>query len=112
MEHTKLPGLLQPLKVPTEASTMINMDFVEGLPNAYLENMSSARYPETDGRTKRLSQCLENYLRCFVHACPHKWLPWLPLAEFGTTHLTIQHSAHPHLWCCMADSLDNLASLH
>jgi hypothetical protein len=25
---------------------------------------------------------METYLRCFVHACPSKWIHWLPLAEF------------------------------
>jgi hypothetical protein len=25
---------------------------------------------------------LETYLRCFVHACPTKWIQWLSLAEF------------------------------
>jgi hypothetical protein len=25
---------------------------------------------------------METFLRCFVHACPKKWLNWIPLAEF------------------------------
>lgn len=29
-----------------------------------------------------VNQCLETYLRCFVHACPAKWSRWLALAEF------------------------------
>ena len=32
--------------------------------------------------TERVNQCLETYLRCFVHTCPTKWSSWLPLAEF------------------------------
>uniref|UniRef100_A0A0A9BHB9 Uncharacterized protein n=1 Tax=Arundo donax TaxID=35708 RepID=A0A0A9BHB9_ARUDO len=38
--------------------------------------------PPTDGRTERVNQCLEAFLRCSVHACPHHWFHWLPLAEF------------------------------
>lgn len=44
--------------------------------------MSSTYHPQSDGQTKRVNQCLETYLRCFVHACPRKWLQWLSLAEF------------------------------
>lgn len=44
--------------------------------------MSSAYHPQTDGQTERVNQCLEGYLRCFVHACPVKWKDWLALAEF------------------------------
>jgi transposase InsO family protein len=44
--------------------------------------MSSSYHPRTDGQMERVNQCLETFLRCFVHACPSRWLQWLPLAEF------------------------------
>lgn len=44
--------------------------------------MSTAYHPQTDGQTERVNQCLESYLRCFVHACPRQWKQWLTLAEF------------------------------
>jgi hypothetical protein len=44
--------------------------------------MSSSYHPQSDGQTERVNQCIETYLRCFVHACPSKWSQWLPVAEF------------------------------
>ena len=45
-------------------------------------HMSSAYHPQSDGQTERVNQCLETYLRCFVHACPSKWSSWLSAAEY------------------------------
>ena len=53
--------------------------------------MSSSYHPQTNGQTERLNQCLETFLRCFVNACPRKWLDWLPLAEYW--YNTTYHSA-------------------
>lgn len=53
--------------------------------------MSSSYHPQTDGQTKRVNQCMETFLRCFVHACPSKWMDWLALAEYW--YNTSSHSA-------------------
>lgn len=53
--------------------------------------MSSAYHPQTDGQTERVNQCLKTFLRCFVHACPARWIQWLPLVEFW--YNTSTHSA-------------------
>ena len=53
--------------------------------------MSSSYHPQTDGQTERVNQCMETFLRCFVHACPTKWIQWLSLAEFW--YNTSCHSA-------------------
>jgi hypothetical protein len=37
---------------------------------------------QTDGQTERVNQCLETFLRSFVHACPSKWSGWLSVAEY------------------------------
>lgn len=53
--------------------------------------MSTAYHPETDGQTERVNQCMETFLRCFVHSCPKKWSSWLALAEYW--YNTAWHSA-------------------
>jgi hypothetical protein len=44
--------------------------------------MSSAYHPQSDDKTERVNQCIEPYLRCFVHLCLGKWSSWLAVAEF------------------------------
>lgn len=52
--------------------------------------MSSAYHLQFNGQTERVNQCLETYLRCFIHSCPRQWLKWISLAEFW--YNTSQHS--------------------
>jgi ribosomal protein L21E len=57
--------------------------------------MSSAYHPPSDGQTEWVNQCLETFLRCFVHSCPKQWLRWLTLAEYWyntTYHSSLQRS--------------------
>jgi hypothetical protein len=44
--------------------------------------MCSSYHPQTDGQMEHVNQCLETFLRCFVHSCPNKWRDWLAIAEF------------------------------
>jgi len=44
--------------------------------------MNSSYHPQSDGQTERVNQCMEIFLRCFVHACPSQWIHWLALAEY------------------------------
>lgn len=53
--------------------------------------MSSAYHPQSDGQTERVNQCMETFLRCFVHACPSQWSHWISLAEYW--YNTSLHSA-------------------
>jgi len=53
--------------------------------------LSTSYHPQTDGQSERVNQCLETFLRCFVHSCPSKWMDWLSSAEFW--YNTAPHSA-------------------
>jgi hypothetical protein len=64
-------------------------------------HLSSSYHPQTDGQTERVNQCLETYLRCFVHACPSHWSRWLSLAEYlynSSTHSSLGHSPFEALY--------------
>lgn len=70
--------------------------------------MSTPYHPATDGQTERVNQCLETFLRCFIHSCPKMWSTWLPLAEFwySTTQVTTVRMASYRSLCCMVTSRD------
>jgi hypothetical protein len=65
--------------------------------------MSYSYHPQTDGQTERVNQCLETYLRCFVHACPNRWSSWLSLAEYwynSSPHSALGRSPFEVLYGC------------
>ncbi|MBW0526553.1 hypothetical protein O181_066268 [Austropuccinia psidii MF-1] len=46
-------------------------------------DLSTAYQPETDGKTERVNQILEQYLWMYVSYHQDDWNTWLPLAEFS-----------------------------
>ncbi|CAM8935244.1 unnamed protein product [Rhodiola kirilowii] len=43
---------------------------------------SSAYHPQSDGQTEVINQVLEDYLRCYMAEVQHRWVDYLPWAEF------------------------------
>ena len=45
--------------------------------------MSTAYHPQTDGKTERVNQEIEQFLRAFCAYRQDNWADWLPIAEFA-----------------------------
>jgi hypothetical protein len=77
-----------------------------------------AYHPQTDGQSERVNQCIEMFLRCFVHDSPKQWRRWLPLAEFwynsshhsaiGTSPFKALYGCEPNLGAMPTLDEDNL----
>jgi hypothetical protein len=73
--------------IPTSIVTDIDAIFVSNFWKEFFTSYkidlkyTAAYYPQTDGQSERVNQCLEMYLRCVVHASPKEWKSWLWLAE-------------------------------
>ncbi|KAK1582949.1 hypothetical protein Q3G72_019736 [Acer saccharum] len=87
-----------PLKHPYTAITVANAFLsniikLHGIPTSIGTSlcMSSSYHPQTDGQMEVVNGTLEQYLRCFTHEQPKKWLDWIPWAEFS--YNTTIHSA-------------------
>lgn len=56
---------------------------------------SSAFYPQTNGKSKVINNCVKTYLLCFFGDKPSGWYKWLPWAEYNyntSFHTTISMS--------------------
>ncbi|WVZ55602.1 hypothetical protein U9M48_006242 [Paspalum notatum var. saurae] len=63
----------------------------DSIPHFSLHDGLLRYHPQSDGQTERVNQCMETFLRCYVHACSAKWYAWLSLAEYW--YNTRLHSA-------------------
>jgi hypothetical protein len=52
--------------------------------------LSTAFYPQSDGKTERFNAVIEEVLRCYVNARQDDWIDWLPHAEFAINSATSQ----------------------
>lgn len=69
-DRARYPRSLSPLPVPPHAWHSISLDFIEGLPKSGIWTASWSWWIDSPS------------LRCFVHACPSKWVHWLSVAKF------------------------------
>ncbi|KAL6315665.1 hypothetical protein AAG906_004837 [Vitis piasezkii] len=53
--------------------------------------MSFAYHPQTDGKSKVVNRCVEQYLRYFIYQQPCQWSTFLPWAELS--YNTAYHSS-------------------
>jgi transposase InsO family protein len=111
-------GHFFPLKHPFTATTIAhtflnNVVKLHGLPNSVVLDrdkvftstfwktlfsalnidlkMSSAYHPQTNGKTERVNQCLEMYLRCSISSTPKCGLSGFLLQSCDTTPVIIHH---------------------
>jgi hypothetical protein len=110
-KYSHFISLSHPYTAQSVATAFLNIVYrFHGLP-AYLKHrfklagislkMSSSYHLHTDGQSERVNQCVETFLRCFVHACPRKWKDWLTLAEFWynmSLHSTLGRSPFEALY--------------
>ncbi|KAA3484531.1 reverse transcriptase [Gossypium australe] len=107
-EHHVPSGLLQPIMIPEWKWEIITMDFVSGLPlspgkknaiwvivdkltkSAHFVlalgmklQFNTAFHPQTNGKSERIIQVLEDMLRCCILEFENTWEKHLPLIEFA-----------------------------
>nr|GEZ35357.1 putative reverse transcriptase domain-containing protein [Tanacetum cinerariifolium] len=83
-KHQRLSGLLVQPAILEWKWDNIMMDFITKLPKSSQDlSMSTAYHSETDGRSERSIQTLEDMLRACVIDFEKGWVKHLPLAEFS-----------------------------
>ena len=104
-KYTHFCALLHPFKASTVATTFMEIvQNLHGSPKIIVSDRdpifsghfwielfscfgtqlthSSSYHPQSDGQTKILNNCLEDYLRWFVSDKQTQWFKWLPLAKW------------------------------
>lgn len=73
-----------PERTVSDRGSVFNSHYLRGLYNrlGIEPKFSTAYHPQTDGKTERVNQILEQYLRLFVSHFQNDWVQWLPIAEF------------------------------
>jgi hypothetical protein len=95
----------------------ITSNFWRGLFKGFITNMnfSTTYHPESDGKTERVKQLIEDMLRMHVMEKPSKWEDYIYLVEFTYNngyHTTLKMSPFESLYgrkCNTLVSWDNLA---
>ncbi|KAL0395989.1 UNVERIFIED_CONTAM: Transposon Ty3-I Gag-Pol polyprotein [Sesamum calycinum] len=60
-------------------------------------SLSTAYHPQTDGQTKRVNQCVENYLRCMCHLRPKQWNRVYPAKVLSRRLISRRNTVVPQL---------------
>jgi hypothetical protein len=81
-EIARLHGI--PKTIVSDRDPKFTSKFWKGLFNGFGTNLnfSTTYHPESDGKTKRVNQVIEDMLRMYVMDKPSKWEDYLQLVEF------------------------------
>jgi type VI protein secretion system component VasK len=73
-------------------------------------NLSTAYHPETDGKTERVNQVMEDMLRMYVMDNQTQWEKYLPLVEFAYNnnfHSSIRNATiRSFVWEAMQNTIE------
>ncbi|GKB35858.1 putative reverse transcriptase domain-containing protein [Tanacetum coccineum] len=96
-EHQRPSGLLKQPEIPEWKWDKITMDLITKLPRL---DLSAAYHPQTDRKSERTIQTLEDMLRACVIDFGGSWDVHLPLAEFS-----YNNSYHSSIQCAPFEAL-------